>query len=466
MTRRQVCLALASAPALFAARPYDATIVSVSLDYEEFRYRAPYMFGGRKVDRVTLLNVRTKLRNSSGRVAEGFGSMPLGNVWAWPSKTLSYDQTLAAMRALADRIRKATEDHREPGHPIEWNFLLEPRYLADAQQVSATLSEPMPKLCTLVTASAFDAALHDAYGKLWNRNSFDCLTPEYLGRDLSRYLGQEFKGESLQRYILSKPQSQIPMFHSVGASDAIFPEEVTQRIDDGLPESLPAWIRFNGLTHLKIKLNGGDLPNDLARVIRIENATAPVQKERGVSKWFYSLDFNEGCPDIDYLLGFLRELNMKSPAAFQRILYVEQPTARNLVDAPRNDMHLAAKLRPVVIDESLTGADMLELALKMGYSGVALKVCKGQSQAVLMAALAQKRKTFLCVQDLTCPGASLVHSVELAARVPGVQGIEMNSREYVPAANAGWEKKFPGVFTTRDGSVRCASITGPGLGVV
>jgi phosphoribosylcarboxyaminoimidazole (NCAIR) mutase len=103
-------------------------------------------------------------------------------------------------------------------------------------------------------------------------------------------------------------------------------------------------------------------------------------------------------------------------------------------------MHEAAKLRPVVIDESLVDLESLMLAREMGYSGAALKACKGQAQALLMAAAAQKHKMFLCVQDLTCPGASLIHSAGLAAHVPGVAAIEANSRQYVPAANAGWEK--------------------------
>ena len=64
----------------------------------------------------------------------------------------------------------------------------------------------------------------------------------------------------------------------------------------------------------------------------------------------------------------------------------------------------------------------------MGYSGAALKACKGLSQSFLMAALGQKRSVFLCVQDLTCPGASLVSSVQLAAHVPTVKAIEANAR--------------------------------------
>src|SRR5688572_15163903 len=128
-------------------------------------------------------------------------------------------------------------------------------------------------------------------------------------------------------------------------------------------------------------------------------------------------------------------------------------------------MHEAAKLRPVVIDESLTELESLRLAREMGYNGVALKACKGQSQAMLMAAAAQKYGMFLCVQDLTCPGASLIHSVGISAHVPAVAGIEANARQYVPAANAPWEQRFPGIFKVKDGHMRTAEIGGPGLGI-
>jgi hypothetical protein len=117
-----------------------------------------------------------------------------------------------------------------------------------------------------------------------------------------------------------------------------------------------------------------------------------------------------------------------------------------------------------VIDESLTGLDMLLLAREMGYNGVALKACKGQSQALLMAAAGQIHKMFLCVQDLTCPGASLIQSAGLAAHVPGVAGIEANAREYVPAANQEWQKRFPGIFDIRNGRMATGTITGLGLG--
>jgi L-alanine-DL-glutamate epimerase-like enolase superfamily enzyme len=185
-----------------------------------------------------------------------------------------------------------------------------------------------------------------------------------------------------------------------------------------------------------------------------------------VATWVYSLDFNERCRNVEYLLTFVRKLKERNSAAWHRIQYIEQPTRRDLEADRKNTMHQASKLIAVVIDESLTGLDRLLLAREMGYSGAALKACKGQSQAMLMAAAAQIHKMFLCVQDLTCPGASLIQSAGLAAHVPGVAGIEANARQYVPAANKPWMKKFPGIFDIRNGRMATETITGPGLGAV
>ena len=127
-------------------------------------------------------------------------------------------------------------------------------------------------------------------------------------------------------------------------------------------------------------------------------------------------------------------------------------------------MFEVAKLRPVVIDESLTGLDALLTAREMGYTGVALKACKGHSQTLLLAAAAQKYKMFRCVQDLTCPGAALVHSVGIAAWIPGTSALEANAREYVPVASKGWEKRYPGIFDVRDVYLATKGLEVPGLG--
>ena len=445
----------------------DVRIHDVRHSYQDYVYRAPYKFGGRVVDRVTLLNVHCRVTTRNGRTARGFGSMTMGNMWAFPSKTMSYDQTLDAMKALADRIAAITNACTETGHPLDLNHVLEPEYLKAAAEVSAArrLDEPIPKLCTLLVASPFDAAMHDAFGKVHGRNAYGTFGPDLLPGDLSRYLGPAFRGARIDRAILKRPQPRIPLFHSVGGLDPLEAKDVTSPLRDGLPETLPEWIAYSGLVRIKIKLSGEDLAWDTQRTLNIDRVAAAAQAGRGVKQWSYCLDFNERCPDVAYVLQCLRDIRAGSRGAFDRILYVEQPTARDLRGNRHNVMHEASKLRPVVIDESLTDLESLLLAREMGYTGVALKACKGQSQAMLMAAAAVKYKMFLCVQDLTCPGASLIHSVGISAHVPAVAGIEANARQYVPAANAPWAARFPGVFDVRDGYVRTAEISGPGLGI-
>ncbi|HMO36945.1 MAG TPA: hypothetical protein PKA06_12965, partial [Gemmatales bacterium] len=120
---------------------------------------------------------------------------------------------------------------------------------------------------------------------------------------------------------------------------------------------------------------------------------------------------------------------------------------------------------PLVLDEGLTDLESLQLARELGYTGVALKACKGQTSSLLMACAARHYGLFLCVQDLTCPGASLIHSAGLAAHVHGVSAIEANARQYMPAANEPWKANYPGLFEPVQGYLLTGQLTGPGLSV-
>jgi L-alanine-DL-glutamate epimerase-like enolase superfamily enzyme len=196
----------------------------------------------------------------------------------------------------------------------------------------------------------------------------------------------------------------------------------------------------------------------------VERVAAEAQSARGCSKWHYSADFNERCPDVEYLLDFLARIAERAPHAFGRLQYIEQPTARELRMSPENRMHRAAAIKPVVIDESLVDLQSLLMARELGYTGVALKACKGHSGALLMGAAALKFGMFLCVQDLTCPGASFLHSASLAARIPGIAAIEGNARQYCPAGNRNWAVRYPTVFNIADGTIETSVLTHPGLG--
>src|SRR5207247_3775417 len=193
VTRRQFLRQASAIPvgvAIVAPKPTDIRIDEVVHGYEASVSRAPYKFGGSVVARVTLLNVHCRVTTRNGQTAWGFASMTMGNMWAFPSATMSYDTTLEAMKALASRIARLAGDCREIGHPLDIAHVFEPECLKAAAEVSAErkLTDPIPKLCTLVVASPFDAAVHDALGQVHRRNVYDTYAPEPTTHDVSRHL--------------------------------------------------------------------------------------------------------------------------------------------------------------------------------------------------------------------------------------------------------------------------------------
>lgn len=448
-----------------ATKPTDIRIVSAETKTEKFAYRSPIKFGGRVVTDVLLLHAFVEVETRDGKRGRGYGSMPMGNVWAWPSKLPAPD-TEKALTEFGQRFAKEAAGYKECRHPLDITHDLATRHADIAADVvrDAKLDEAMPRLAQMVAASPIEAALHDAQGRTLGQNSYNLLGPDYVGQDLSHYLTDDFRGEYLDRYTLREPKARMPLYHLVGALDPLSDVDVVQRLDDGLPNTLPEWIAYNGLTHLKIKLNGDDLKWDVERVVGVERVAAPAQAARGCNEWHYSLDFNEKCANVQYILDFLAQVQEKSPTAFNRVHYIEQPTHRDLKAHPENKMHAAAKIKPVVIDESLVDLESLLLCRELGYSGVALKACKGHSEALLMGAAAQKFGMFLCVQDLSCPGASFLHSASLSARIPTVQAIEGNSRQYCPKANDAWRERYPTMFKITDGTVGTAALNEVGLG--
>ena len=446
-------------------KPTDIQLTRVRCSTQQFDYRSPIKFGGRVVQDVTLLDVIAEVRTRDGRIGRGSGSMPVGNIWAWPGGKTDPAQSLEAMLHFGKEIVREANDFKAFGHPLELMHEFSRRYIPLAEKVAADCqTEPIPKLAQLVAASPFDAAVFDAYGRTLGQNVYNLLSAEYCNQDLGFYLGGDFKGEYLDRYTLRKPKDRMPLYHLVGALDPLTPTDVAEPLNDGLPEHFGQWIPYNGLTHIKIKLNGDDLDWDVDRVVTIDRVAEEEQAKRGCGTWVYSADFNERCENVEYVLGFLKRIGEKSPAAIQRLQYIEQPTNRNLRAFPENKMHRAAAIKPVVIDESLVDFESLLLSREMGYSGVALKACKGHSEALLMGAAAQKYNMFLCVQDLTCVGASFLHSATLSAMIPTVMGIEGNGRQYCPAANIGWDKKYPPMFVFKDGTLGTNVLDGLGLG--
>src|SRR5689334_2652226 len=84
-------------------KPTDIRITAVRVDTETIAYRSPIKFGGRVVTDAVLANVSLEVETRDVRRGGGFGSMPMGNVWAWPSSVVTAAQSLEAMLAFVEQ---------------------------------------------------------------------------------------------------------------------------------------------------------------------------------------------------------------------------------------------------------------------------------------------------------------------------------------------------------------------------
>ena len=99
----------------------------------------------------------------------------------------------------------------------------------------------------------------------------------------------------------------------------------------------------------------------------------------------------------------------------------------------------------------------------MGWTGAVIKSPKGLTHMLMMASVAGKHKILACGGDMSCPGAALIQTASLQARVPGISSLEANARQFLPAANKAWESRFPGMFRITDGMIQTGELDKPGL---
>jgi L-alanine-DL-glutamate epimerase-like enolase superfamily enzyme len=399
-------------------------------------------------------------------VAEGWGSMFLAIGWAWPTDAVDALARDGAMRQVVERYAKALEGHSSFAHPIDIALKTEPTLLSNAAETSRAmqLAEPIPVLASLVCGSPFDGALHDAFGNVNGISSYDGYSDEFMAEDLSAYLGSEFKGQYLDDYVRPAYVAELPVFHLVGGLDKLWEHEITaDDPDDGEPVSLDQWIARDGVYCLKIKLLGNDMDWDVQRTLDVYAIGKEALSKQGREEIYLTADTNEICETPDYMVEYLERVREQSPAAYDALLYVEQPTHRDLDRAPFR-MEGIDKLKPVIMDESLYNHHQYERAKELGWSGIALKVCKGHSHSLLFTALATHDGLPYTVQDLTNPDLSLIHSVSFAARINPMKGVECNSRQFFPASNSAVAAVHPRIANVRNGVARTDTLTGTGLG--
>ncbi|HNR30979.1 MAG TPA: mandelate racemase/muconate lactonizing enzyme family protein [Candidatus Hydrogenedentes bacterium] len=446
------------------AKPTDVRPKAAALWFLPVRTRVPLKFGAETLTSVTCARVRLRVEDKRGRGAEGWGETPLSVQWVWPSR-LSYEERHDALKEFTRRLVKAWAGFDVSGHPIEiGRAFIEGRLRELLDGFNGERGgEPMPWLAALVCCSAFDIALHDAFGRLHNVYVYDTYNAGYMSADLGHFLAPagssdvEFTGLYPDRFLVSPRPDRLPAWHLVGGKDWIDDAERDgSEPKDGYPVLLRDWIRADGLKCLKVKLRGNDPEWDYERLARVGR----IAVEEG-AHWI-STDFNATVSDPGYVNGILDRLLIEEPRIYGMILYVEQPFPYEL-EAHRIDVHSVSARKPLFMDESAHDWRLVRIGRELGWTGVALKTCKTQTGALLALCWAKAHGMTIMVQDLTNPMIAQIPHCLLAAHAGTIMGVETNAMQFYPEASLPEARIHPGVYQRRRGEVDLATLDGPGF---
>jgi len=416
-------------------------ILDAEISFRRQRLPTPLRLSSGVIEELTQATA-TVTGESGGRRTIGRGTVYLSDLWAWPDAALSNDVRDAALRKLCERL--AAEIPRRfqnvACHPLELGL----RVHRLACHELAMDPNP-PELARAMCASPFDAAIHDAAGAALGISAFAFYQEHAELPTADKY----FPGTGACRAIadmIRSPRCELPAWYVVG-------------IDEPLESTLAPAIRRHGYSCFKLKLTGRDNRVDVARTVEVYR----LAKAAGLSQVRLTVDTNEANSSVESVFDYLELLEAADAKAFEALEYLEQPTSRD-IRKHAFDWRPVTKRKPVLLDEGLTDPDIFEEALRQGYSGLALKTCKGHSMLLTCAAWAHQHGMIISLQDLTNPGISLIHAALVGAHLPTINGAELNSPQFTPDANRDFVERLPALFEPRNGVHRLPQTIPTGLG--
>ncbi len=448
-----------------STKPTDVRVTAAEVFFLPVNMRVPLKFGPETVTSAVCLRVQVTVADQSGKTAQGWGETPLSVSWVWPS-TLSVAVRAQRMQDFSTLLAERLVESGLTGHPMEigQDFMHGPLSATLREANAQAGGDEMPYLGSLVAFSAFDIAVHDAYGVLHNRDIYTTYNADFMSRDLSAFItpedgsGIDFKGRYPQDFLVMDAPKQLPVWHLVGGVDALEAADLNgTEPKDAHPLLLADWVRRDGLKCLKVKLRGTDAAWDYERMVRVGR----IGFAGGV-RWL-SADFNCTVKEPGYVNAILDRLLAEEPEIFARTLYVEQPFPYDL-EAHQIDVRSVSARKPLFLDESAHDWEFVRLGRRLGWSGVALKTCKTQTGALLSLCWAKAHGMPLMVQDLTNPMLAMIPHVRLAAHAGTIQGVECNAMQFYPDASLPEQEIHPGLFQRRNGIVDLSTLRGPGFG--
>ena len=304
-----------------------------------------------------------------------------------------------------------------------------------AAQASWARAQGLAPLLAHLGTSLVERALVDAVCRHRRTPFAQALQSNLLGIDLGQ-LHAPLAGSAPRDWLPANPVKTVFARHTVGLSDPLESADLpaSERLHDGLPQTLVDCIRAYGLRHFKIKING-EAERDRERLLSMARIFA---RECGPD-FAFSLDGNESFREIGPFAQVLSSLFALPELRdfWPHLLFVEQPWHRDVALSPAigNLAEAWPDRPPIIIDESDADIGSTARALELGYAGTSHKNCKGIFKSIANACLLahhtrQGRATMLSGEDLTNVGPIALTQDLAAAAALGITTIERNGHHY------------------------------------
>jgi len=421
----------------------NCRVLEASVAFYHRPFVHPLIISSGAITEITEARAFVRVRIGTSE-AVGRGAMYLSDLWAWPEPSLTHEDRDRVLRALCERIAGDLMSicGGEPAHPLELGMRAHEEVLSLSVGAGA---DPTP-LARAMCLSPFDAATHDAAGLALGRPSMTLCDEPCAMPAADRLFADATACQAIAGMIRTRPRRAFDAWLVVGEAD-------------DLTGTVLPWVRDRGYRAFKLKILGRDAEADAARTVEVFQAV----RSFGVHRPRLTADSNGATPGPDAAVEYLERVRGLDPEAFDALEYIEQPTGRDILAQP-HDWRGVAALKPVLLDEGLTDARAMAAAVEQGWSGFALKTCKGHSFALVAAAWAHRRGMAVALQDLTNPGLAAIHAGIFAAYVPTINGIELNSAQFTPAANEEWLPRLRPFLAPQDGTHRLPADMPNGLG--
>ncbi|MGE0425588.1 MAG: mandelate racemase [Reyranellaceae bacterium] len=439
----------------------------------DHRLRLPFRFGVITVTEGTQAILRVRIALEDGRTSEGVAAEALGAKWFEKSPAFTDAQNL-------DQLRQALQIAIEHYQARGWDTPFGLYAGTYRQQIARGEALGLNPLVASYGPALLDRAIIDAVGKATGQ-SFAAMIAANVPRIAATDLTPDIQAGHLASFLAGlKPRDSIALRHTVGLVDPLTAADrpASERVNDGLPETLEEVVAYYGGRYYKLKV-GGNVAADLDRLTRIAGVL-----DRGAGDYRVTLDGNEQYDDVDGIVELWRKVE-ETPALanmVRRTLFIEQPIKRQ--NALSRSVEALAKYRPVIIDESDGELSAFPRALALGYAGVSSKNCKGFYKSILNAARVAKLGPghFMSAEDLTTqPGISLQQDLALVSLL-GMTHVERNAHHFIDGMSSAPEaeqaafvaahpllyEKLPGKparLRAKGGTIMLGSLGCPGFAV-